>query len=434
VTASAPRHHASPLSPRVAGFLGAEALSAVGSWATIVAIWGYAAYEYDATPGDVSLFGLAFALPGVLLGPVTGTVIDRLGPRSTLAVAKVIGVVASLALLTADDFRTLALLSALHGVSMALSLPALQSMPPRLVDQHHLARTNALVSLTDELAIVLGPLAAGVGIAAFGFRGAFVFDAATYGLGLAVLPMVRLRPTAGGDDDQGPPVRLRDALEGWRLIARSGVLRRTVTCTFVVHLLYGLALLAEPLYVRDVLGRSEEVFAALQTVFGVCLVIGGLLAARAGERLASFGWVAVGVGASGLTAIVYLGTPWVVVAFAGVAAWGVATAVISAPSRTLLQRASPERAHGRVLSADYVAGSGAELVGVVIAGVLVSAFGVPRSIVGVGLAVAAVSAWLAQSDRRDRPAPAVVVAEAGPERGPEPAAVPVPVAARADVV
>ncbi|HEX6425879.1 MAG TPA: MFS transporter, partial [Acidimicrobiales bacterium] len=330
MTATTPHRHASPFSPRVAGFLGAEALSAVGSWATIVAIWGYAAYEYDATPGDVSLFGLAFALPGVLLGPVAGAVIDRLGPKSTLAVAKVVGVGASLALLAAGDFRTLALLSTLHGVSMALSLPALQSMPPRLVDQHHLARTNALVSLTDELAIVLGPLAAGVGIAAFGFRGAFVFDAATYGLGLAVLPMVRLRaPAAGGADDQGPPVRLRDALEGWRLIARRGVLRRTVTCTFVVHLLYGLALLAEPLYVRDVLGRSEHVFAALQTAFGVCLVIGGLLAARAGERLASFGWVALGVGASGLTAIVYLGTPWVVVAFAGVAAWGVATAVIS---------------------------------------------------------------------------------------------------------
>lgn len=433
MSASDSPHHASPFSPRVAGFLGAEALSAVGSWATIVAIWGYAAYEYDATPGDVSLFGLAFALPGVLLGPVSGAVIDRLGPRSTLAVAKVIGVVASLALLAADDFRTLALLSALHGVSMALSLPALQSMPPRLVDQHHLARTNALVSLTDELAIVLGPLAAGAGIAAFGFRGAFVFDAATYGLGLAVLPLVRLRPVAGGaDDDQGPPVRLRDALEGWRLIVRSGVLRRTVTCTFVVHLLYGLALLAEPLYVRDVLGRSEHVFATLQTVFGVCLVIGGLLAARAGERLASFGWVALGVGASGLTAIVYLGTPWVVVAFAGVAAWGVATAVISGPSRTLLQRASPERAHGRVLSADYVAGSGAELVGVVVAGVLVGALGVPRSIAGVGLAVAAVSAWLAVSDRRDRPAPAVVVTAAG--AGPETGAVPVPVAAQADVV
>ncbi len=424
---TAPAPAASPFSPRVAGFLGAEALSAIGSWATIVAIWGYAAYEYDASAGDVSLFGVAFALPGVLIGPVTGTVIDRLGPKPTLAVAKVIGVVASLALLAADDFRTLALLSALHGVSMALSFPALQSMPPRLVDEAHLARTNALVSLTDELALVLGPVAAGVGIAAFGFRGAFVFDALTYGLGLVVLPLVRLRPLSravgGGDDGGGdgggdPRVGLRDALEGWRLIVHSGVLRRTVACTFAVHLLYGMALLAEPLYVRDVLERSEEVFAALQTAFGVCLVAGGLLAAKIGERLASFGWVAFGVGTSGLTAIAYLGTPWVLVAFVGVALWGVATAVISGPSRTVLQRSSPPRAHGRVLSADYVAASSAELVGIGIAGVLVGAFGVPWSILALGLSVSTVAAWLWSQDRRDDGVPPGLVGTEQDQRGP----------------
>jgi MFS transporter, DHA3 family, macrolide efflux protein len=399
---------ASPFVPRIAAFLGAEALSAIGSWATIVAIWGYAAYEYDATAGDVSLFGVAFALPGVLLGPLTGTVIDRLGPRPTLVVAKVIGIVASLALLTADDFRTLSLLSAMHGVSMALSLPALQSLPPRLVADEHLARTNALVSLTDELAIVLGPAAAGIAIAAFGFRGAFVFDAVTYGLGLVVLPLVRLHPiTVAEGEEEAPPVRLRDALEGWRLISRSGLLRRTVTCTFAVHLLYGAALLAEPLYVRDVLERSEEVFAGLQTAFGVCLVVGGLIATRTGEQLASFGWVAAGVGASGLASIVYLGTPWVVVAFVGVALWGVATAVISGPSRTVLQRGSPPRAHGRVLSADYVAGSSAQLLGVGLAGLLVGAFGVPWTILALGLSVSAAAAWLAVADRAE---PALEVA------------------------
>ena len=396
---SPPTLERSPGSPRVAAFLVAEALSAIGSWATIVAIWGYAAYEYDATAADVSLFGIAFSLPGVLLGPLAGAVVDRLGPKATLAIAKVIGIAAAIALLSADDFRTLALLSALHGVSSALSHPALQSMPPRLVADSHLARTNALVSLTDEMAIVLGPVAAGIGIAAFGFRGAFVFDAVTYGLGLAVLPLVRLRAVRGGTTDT---MRFRDAFEGWKLVARTGVLRRVVACTFAVHLLYGTALLAEPLYVRDVLERSESVFAALQTAFGVCLVAGGLLAARLGERLAGFGWVALGVGTSGLTAIVYLGTPFVVVAFAGVGLWGVATALIGGPSRTVLQRSSPERAHGRVMAADLVAGSAAELAGVAAAGVLIGTFGVPRSILGMGLLVTTGALLLQLADQRER--------------------------------
>ena len=53
-----------PWSPRVGSFLLAETLSAIGSMATMVAIWAFAAYKYDATPGEVALFGVAFSLPG----------------------------------------------------------------------------------------------------------------------------------------------------------------------------------------------------------------------------------------------------------------------------------------------------------------------------------------------------------------------------------
>ena len=396
----------SPWRPRVAVFLGSEALSAIGSWATVIAIWGYAAYEFDASPGEVALFGLSFSVPGVVLGPIAGEVVDRIGPKTTLAFAKVLGVAGSVALLSADDFVSLAVLSAVHGVASAFSLPALQALPPRLVDDQYLARTNALVSLTDELAIVLGPLAGGASIAAFGFRGAFVFDAITYGLGLLVLPLVRLAPVEEGLDEEDGDERagnfFHQAMDGWRLVVHRGVLRRTVACTFAVHMLYGLAFLGEPLYVRDVLHRSEEVFAALQTAFGICLVTGGLLAARLGERLASFGWVALGVLGSGLTAIVYLGTPWVVVAFVGVALWGVATALISGPSRTVLQRGSPMASHGRVLAADLMAGNTAILVGIGVSGVLISLVGVQWSVVVQGLGVAAVAALLYLSDRRDR--------------------------------
>ena len=192
----------SPREPRIVAFLIAETLSAVGSWATLIAIWGYAAFEFDASATDVSLFGLAFGLPGMLLGPIAGAAVDRFGPKATLAAAKVLGVAAALALLAADDFVTLSLLSALHGTAFTFSLPALQAMPPRLVADEHLARTNALVSLTDEVALVLGPVVGAAAIALFGFKGAFVVDAVTYAIGLVALPLVTLRPAAAADDDE----------------------------------------------------------------------------------------------------------------------------------------------------------------------------------------------------------------------------------------
>ena len=388
--------------PRIAVFLTAEALSAVGAWATLIAIWGYAAFEFDASATDVSIFGLAFGLPGILLGPLAGAAVDRFGPKATLAAAKSLGVVAALLLLLADDFLTLGLLSTLHGIAHTFSLPALQALPPRMVDDTHLARTNALVSLTDEVAIVLGPVVGAGAIALTSFQGAFVVDAITYAIGLAALPLVRLRPiaadAAGSDGESEGPARVMD---GWRRIRRTPMLRRVVASTALVHLLYGAALLVEPLYVRDVLGRSEQVFAALQTVFGVALVAGGLLVTRAGERLANFRVVTAGVAGSGVAAFVYLGTPWLWAATVGVIMWGFVTALMGGPSRTVIQRAAHETEHGRVLAADLMAGSAAEVVGVATLGFVVDALGI-RTAVGIlaaAIVAGAVALWV--SDARD---------------------------------
>ena len=42
---------------------------------SLVALWGFASFRFDAGPGAIALLGLAWALPPVLLGPLAGRVI-----------------------------------------------------------------------------------------------------------------------------------------------------------------------------------------------------------------------------------------------------------------------------------------------------------------------------------------------------------------------
>ena len=72
----------------------------------MIAIWAYAAYKFDATPAQISMYGVAFSLPGVIIGPISGMIIDRAGPRRVLLWAKALGVVASLLLLQANGFTS----------------------------------------------------------------------------------------------------------------------------------------------------------------------------------------------------------------------------------------------------------------------------------------------------------------------------------------
>jgi len=61
-----------------------QAVNAIGSWCALVAIWGFASFHFNAGPGELAILGLAWALPPVLLGPLAGVPVDRLGPKRTV--------------------------------------------------------------------------------------------------------------------------------------------------------------------------------------------------------------------------------------------------------------------------------------------------------------------------------------------------------------
>jgi MFS family permease len=373
-------------------FLAGQAFSDIGSWASLVAIWGYAAYAFDADPGQIALVGVAWLLPPVILGPFAGTLIDRIGPRAVVVGAKALGAVASVALIFADDFSVLVLFSFGHGVSFAFYQPALDAIPPRIVADEHLASTNALMRIATDLSIVLGPVAAAGAIALWGFDGAFIFDAVTYLVGIVATYLVVIHPL---EHEAEPEGAWRDTVEGIAFVARSPILRSTMLLTGGVYLLYGSALLLEPVYVRDVLEEPVETFAYLQTAFGICLVAAGVYVAHLGDRVARRGVLALAVVGSALGSVWYLGTTSIVMAFAGVMAWGLVTAFIAGPSRTLLQRNAPPTSHGRVLAVDRTIEGIGHLVAMPIAGGLAAWLGVQgaAAIVATGVALIGLAGW-----------------------------------------
>jgi predicted MFS family arabinose efflux permease len=259
-------------------------------------------------------------------------------------------------------------------------------MPPRIVDDARLAASNALLHMATNLAIVLGPVAAAASIALIGFDGAFIFDAITYVLGAGAVFIVRMHPPLAQEEHTGA---WRETVRGLRIVATSRPLRATVLLMSGVYFLYGSALMLEPIYVRDVLERPVSTFAFLQTAFGVCLVATGVVVARLGDRVAGIRVLALAVTGSAFGAMWYLGTTSVLMAFAGVMAWGAVTAFLAGPSRTLLQRNAPPAAQGRVLAVDQTAEGLGHLVAMPVAATLAASLGVQGAAAVIGIGVVA---------------------------------------------
>lgn len=366
------------------------ALNAIGSWAALMAMWGFASYRFHADAGQIALLGLAWAVPSALIAPLSGVPIDRIGPRRVILAAYGAGAATSVAMAFAGSLHTLVLLGLLHGAVEAFARPAGDALPPRLVDDSDLLAANALLGSASESAIVFGPMLAAAAIALFGLRGAFIVDAATFVIGIAAVAPLRLRARAtaptGAQDGGRVPLR-RELTEGIRIARSTPVVRFTLALSAAVFLTWSTFMVIEPLYVRDVLHRSPTVFAFLQTAFGIGLVGTGLLLPRIGDRVATTRALSMSVLLSGAAAATYIGTHSVVVAFIGVFLWGVDVAFYSAPSRTLLQRGSPAHAHGRVLALYRGLHSWSDVAALPMAALVAGSFG-PRA---AGLGIAAIA-------------------------------------------
>lgn len=372
--------------------LAGEAVNAVGNWVAIVAIWGFAAFRFDADAGDLATLFVILSVPGTLLGPALGVVIDRVGPRRSLLWANAAGACSALALTGADSYRDVILLALPLGLVEAVASASLDALPPRLVPDEDLVPANALLDGARNLAIVIGPVVAAVTNAQWGLTGAFLFDAATFAIGFAVVWPLRVGPVtpAGPAEvaEAGHTSAFSELRGGLRLVRRSKGLRWTLGAATITYAMWAFFGVLEPLYVREVLGASETTFALLQTVFGVGLVGSGLVIARVGDRVATPRTMALAIVVSGATAALYLGTGSVAVAFAGAFLWGVDVAFFAVPVRTLLQRFTPVEAHGRVLSLNQSLEPATSLVIPPLAALLVTGIGVQSLALAGGLTVA----------------------------------------------
>jgi hypothetical protein len=159
---------------------------------------------------------------------------------------------------------------------------------------------------------------------------------------------------------------LRKATAGAVTVYRDPGLRRVALARIGVIFTSGAFLVIEPLYARHVLGRPPSQFALFEAAIGVGAIV------------------------TGLTAVLFTGTPWVPVAYTGAFAWGASGTVFYTVAATTLQRLAPAGTLGQVAGAISTAESTIENLSMPLAGVLLAATGIRAG--ALVLAAAAVAA------------------------------------------
>lgn len=200
-----------------------QAVSMLGSGLTGFAL-GVWVYQQTGSATLYALMALFVVLPGILLAPIAGALVDRWDRRKAMVLSDFVaalcgGGIAVLLWSGRLEIWHLYVLQGLASTGMAWQWPAFSALMTVLVPKQHLGRAGGLVQFGAAASQILAPLMAGTFIARVGLHGVIVMDVVTFLFSLATLAVVRSPVIPVSAQSEAARGRLlREAKEGWWFI------------------------------------------------------------------------------------------------------------------------------------------------------------------------------------------------------------------------
>lgn len=325
----------------------ADLLSSLGTQASRMALILYLFRTTDSVAGLALLVALE-TLPGALIAPAAGVLVDRVSRRSVMLVSDLAR--AALVLLVLIDPTPAAIyaLAALLSIATAFFQPAQLASVPLAVPAGDLPRANGLTQSTANVVLILGPLAGAELFLSFGLVPTLLLDAASFLLSGLLVAGLRLRAVAG--KEAGAGAALADLRAGWSYVSHHALVRPLVLLFFASLLCVGLWLPLAPFFIREFLGGSERVLSIQLAAFGGGGALGGILAPGLISRLGQGGTLIAAFLAEAALMTLYSAVPHVAVSVAIIFVWGIVVALVAVPFYSILQTLVEERFLGRVFS------------------------------------------------------------------------------------
>jgi|SRR5579871_308770 MFS family permease len=386
-----------------------QTVSLMGDGAYFTALsWAVLLLTHSGTiMGIVAIAGMAPRILFLLLG---GVAADRL-PRRLLLLwsdggrAVLVLLIAALGMMNLLQLWHLIVLTIAFGFVDGFFVPALESIPPQLVEVELLPSANALTGLSRQMSVLLGPALGALFITLGGPKLAFAFDGGSFAFSALCLIVMRIpnsatlaKATSGAlaetpeatDRPRGMRGLVADVREGLHYVLASPWLWVTIAVASIGNMGWGGSFaVAAPKLVTDFYHTGVWLLGGFATAEGLGSMLGTLtigqmrrprhrgLIAYSALLLSSLGLIALGVPfPHSIDTVIALGTSAVI---------GFGMGIFGVIWVTVMQELVPADKLGRVSSIDWLGSLCMTPIGYALAGVLTDRIGPQWVFVGSGL-------------------------------------------------
>jgi MFS family permease len=371
-------------------------LSQIGTRGTVAANF-YQVYQLTDSVAYTGLVGAAQAVALLVLSPLGGALADRVDRRRLLQAAQAVAMVVAvvLAWLTLTDRAQawhVVLSVVLTTAAATFDQPARQALIPALVPKRQIAQAIALLNPSRELAILVGPLMAGLLIAAAGPGLMYVVDAATYGLLVAVLAVLRIPVLQPSGERRSV---LGSIVDGARYIARRPLIYNLMALDLSATVFSAYRVLLPALAV-DILHVGATGYGVLSAAPSAGALLATYSVFRTVERSRRQGKVLLASTALyGVCALLLAQSPVFVLSVVAAGLLGAFDAMATTIRHAAVQIDTPDELRGRVTAFYQMSSRGGPAIGDVVVGAFAGLVGPVAALTvgGFGPILVAASFW-----------------------------------------
>lgn len=293
----------------VTTFMISQTVSLLGSMLVMYTIVWY--ITLDTQSGIMmTIMVLCNFIPGLLISPFAGVWADKLNRKklmifADLTIATVTLLIAILFIFEIRDIWIIFVVSIIRSFGQSVHQPAVSAVYPQIVPKGKLIKVQGIGQGIQSSSLIIMPILAGLLLATVPIEYIFLIDVITAVIAVFILLRYVVIPKHSAEESGEVINYFDDIKKGLRYIIKHSFIFKLLLFCFLFMTLAAVPSFLSYIQVARVFGDEAWRLAALETAFGIGMLIGSITVSIWGEfknRLVIYflAYLAIGVGSIGL--------------------------------------------------------------------------------------------------------------------------------------
>jgi MFS family permease len=382
----------------------AQFVSIFGDFLALFGVIALITFRWQGTAVQVTAVTIAYLLPLAIIGPVAGVFVDHWNVKRVMIASDLIRAALIVGLIFVTDVRQICVIFFVLSSVSSFFAPAQSVTLRTVVPVEGLLAANTLMAQAFYVVRLLSPALSGFLVASLTEKSCFALDTASFLFSAVMISGLSVVRPARAQVEKTVKSLTQDFLAGNKFIfTHAGLAFVFIAMAMAMFVLGSFSPLIS-IYIRDSLSAGPKAFGAISAMVGVGLIAGTQLVNRLASRSKSHvvvgGLLSLGVGVGFLG--LFRNIPMAAVS---TFTMGIAIAFVWVPAQTMSQQETPPAMVGRVTSSFMSLISLAQVLGLLLSGLLAQGLGIRRLFLSSAGALALI-AGAGYLMVKDQPAPA----------------------------